>query len=198
MSERICPTGDVNVRYMGIDDPEEKKAYSFLLSYRVHKALFELLKGVFTWEECVRTMRRSKKLRDAAVAIIHNSIRSFVEEDRFNFEARNVILRDIAPGSERSGMMTTAQLFTDEYGISLVETFLFRTEMAHFRQLRQLGRFQSWEDYIQALNCDMPLRNALFDGFHDGLMRLDFRSGWLSRDITEVTKLFDSESSARR
>jgi len=198
MNERSLSDPKAGIRYMGLDDPDEKAAYSFLLTYRVIKALFDLLKGSFDWAECIHVLKYSQMLRDASVAIIHNSIRSFVEDDRFDFEARNVILRDIAPGSERNGMMTAICLYPEEHGVSLVNAFLLRTQMAHFRHLQQSGRFQTWEDYLHALEQDQTLRIIMMNGFQDGLMRLDFKAGWLSKDIAAVTKLFDSESSTRR
>ena len=191
MCKEMQVTGKVEIRYMGLNRMDERKAYSFLLTYRVIKALFDLLKETFDWTECIHVLKYSQKMRDAAVAIIHHGIRDFVEKDRFNFETRNVILRDIAPGSERNGMMTAVCLYPEEHGINLVDTFLLQTQMAHFRRLHYSGQLHHWEDYLQAVSRDAPLRQAMMNGFQDGLMRLDFRAGWLSKVIPEVTKLLE-------
>ena len=178
--------------YMTVEDQEEIATLVSYITYRVEWDLFELCReecrtSDIKWDDFVMLMRRHKPLRDAAVAVVRDTLKDFYTHGHYNFDVAEVALtfsKDAKGGMD--GILHCSSLFSGHEGHGLIESVLFRAEVAHYKHQLELGKDISWKQYLDELGQNRRLWNEVLMSYHDALVRLDFKPAWGSYEMQEL------------
>lgn len=184
-------------RYMTLANQGEVDIYVIYMTYRVQQDLYQvcqesgLLRGL-SWDDFVLLMRRHRPAREAAMVVVHETLKEFFRCGHYNFDVTDVeFLRDSDAEGEESEMLHCSSLFSPEEGSSLVEGILFRAEVSQYRRLLDQGKGCTWQEYLNELRRKGSTWNQVYAAFQDALARLDFKPVWKSEHLEELIRRAD-------
>lgn len=173
--------------------PKDESIFIRYVMYKVQLAFYELFKENaedISWYESVFIMQTTEQLREAARAVTEHAMRNF-SSDQFDFEIP--VCTDYVEDEEDNRTILLARFISEEAGTKLINGFILRVQIAHFRYLSsKKGSAYTWETYIQDLQNDTELLSKLSRAFQDGLKNIDFKSSWLADGIKETEFLWEA------
>lgn len=181
-------------RYLTVERRSEIDALSCYVSYRVQRDLYDLCRenGWFRdlpWAEFVLLMRANKPARNAAICVIFDTLSNFFVNERFNFDAASVSMIYGGEGEDpNDDNISCAQLFSPDEGRAFIESFLFLTEITHYKRQLSQGKNYSWQQFLNQLEQDRTLWDEVLMGYRDALTRLNFKPAWETRRLEELIK----------
>lgn len=188
--------------FMTVEDQKKIATLASYLAYRVEWDLYELCRedcqtSDFKWNDFVMLMRCHEPLRDAAVVVVCETLKEFYAHGHYNFDVVEAPL--MFSKEEQGGMddiLHCSSLFLGHEGHGLIESVLFRAEVAHYKHQLDLGKDISWRQYLDDLKQNRLLWSEVMMSYHDALVRLDFKPAWRSYEKEELInqmEVFDSE-----
>lgn len=181
-------------RYFTVERRGEIDALSCYVSYRVQRDLYDLCRenGWFRnlpWAEFVLLMRANKSARNAAIVVIFDTLSCFFANEHYDFDAAGVSMIYGGEGENpNDDRISCAQLFPSGEGRTFIESFLFLTEITHYKRQLSQGKDYSWQQYLNELEQDRTLWDEVLIGYRDALARLNFKPAWEARRLAELIK----------
>lgn len=181
-------------RYLTVERRGEIDALSCYVSYRVQRDLYDLCResGWFRnipWAEFVLLIRANKSARNAAICVIFDTLSNFFVNGHYNFDATSVSMIYGGEGEDpNDDNVSCAQLFSPDEGNAFIESFLFLTEITHYKRQLSQGKDYSWQQYLNRLEQDRTLWDEVLMGYRDALARLNFKPAWETRRLEELIK----------
>lgn len=181
-------------RYFTVARQGEIDAFACYVSYRVQRDLYDLCRenGWFRnlpWAEFVLLMRANRPARNAAIAVIFETLKNFFTCERYNFDAAGVSMICGGEGeNSNDDRISCAQLFPPDEGHTFIESVLFLTEITHYKRQLSQGKDYSWQQYLNELEQDRTLWDEVLIGYRDALARLNFKPAWEARRLAELIK----------
>lgn len=180
--------------YMTVENQAEITTLVSYITYCVEWDLFELCRADcrtsgLEWDDFVMLMRRHKPLRDAAVTVVRDTLKDFYNHGHYNFDVAEVALtfsKDAKGGADDT--LHCSSLFSGHEGHGLIESVLFRAEVAHYKHQLEMGKDISWRQYLDELGQNRQLWNEVLMSYHDALVRLDFKPAWGPYKMQELIK----------
>ncbi len=181
-------------RYFTVERRGEIDAFACYVSYRVQRDLYDLCRenGWFRnlpWADFVLLMRANKSARNAAIVVVFETLSDFFSSECYDFDAKDVVLAYGGDGEDpNDDRISCAQLFSPDEGHALIESFLFLTEITHYKRQLGQGKDYSWQQYLDELERERTLWDEVVIGYRDALARLNFKPAWEARRLTELVK----------
>lgn len=177
------------------DTPEMLNGYIFYLSYRVQRALYEIMQekyGDFPWESFRTTIAYCKQAREAADAVVDQVVKDIPARAgffRFGIEDTPLFFADdIADAENDNTRVICTKLFDSTRGLSFLQIITFKAELDYYQRQIRLGKKYFWEEYLEELKENETMRTEVILSIRNALVRLDFRRVWESRkDLKELT-----------
>ena len=173
-------------------DPEKLNGYIFYLSYRVQRALYEIMQeeyGDFPWESFRIVMAYCEQVRKAADAVAFQVVKNIpVRAGFFRFGIEDTPLffdDDIADAENDNTRVTCTKVFDSMRGYFFLQVITFKAEIDYYQRQIELGKKSFWEEYLEELKESETMRTEVSLSIRDALVRLDFREAWESREDLE-------------